>query len=142
MEKSESKLEIANEKKVDVRLAEYKLHHDSYFSARGQYLTFVTIALLALGTFDAAILNVEKPPSGPAKALMMSIVFLLLLCTLIAQLIGIRSTKQVGNRIKKLGGELGIEPFDPTWPLKIAIWTTLTVNIVLIIVHMIVFIRL
>src|SRR6266550_3188350 len=128
-------LEIPTSKRVDILLAEYKVHQDSYNSLRGQYLTFLTIVIIAIGTLDAGILNPEKPPTSVSKELLVISVFVVLFAMVAAHIIGLKGIYQLRNRLSKLEEQLGIEAYDTTWQLRVAVWTTLMANVAHIFIH-------
>src|SRR5260370_10128400 len=128
-------LENLASKRVDILLDEYKAHQDSYNSLRGQYLTFLTIVIIAIGTLDAAILNPSTPPSSGSKQLLVISVFVVLFAMVAAHIVGLRGIYQSRDRLIKIEEQLGIEPYDTTWQLRVAVWTTLAANTAHIFIH-------
>jgi hypothetical protein len=140
MVSEEQKEKDRAERWVDISLAEYESHQDSYTSLRGQYLTFLTIVVIALGAVDTVIFNVDKPPSACGRGLSILSAYMVMISMLVAHVIGLRGLCLARDRIKELEIELGMKPFDSTWQLRMAIWTTFVVNIIAIVAHSIIFV--
>ena len=91
--------------------------------------------IIAIGTLDAGILNSEKPPSFVSRQLLVISVFVVLFAMVAAHVIGLKGVYQMRNRLKKLEEQLGIEAYDTTWQLRVAVWTTLIANVAHIFIH-------